>query len=448
MRKLCTTGRHTMCHKVDRRRLVAPLVIGGMLLAACSDDGSDASPETTADQTVPEQTSPDPTSSGGSVPGATDPNLDPGTGSLPADDDSDNELEEVTPLVANVLATPRPVRGDDDLTHLAYELFVVNPTSSMMTVDQVEVLGPDGEVIGQLAGEELASNIVLVGSQESVGPAGTFFIFMDHQLPAGDDVPESISHRFTFTLTPDEGEPTDATVVSGAAEVDVQEAVVVGPPLRGANWVVAGGCCFPADYHRKAVLPVNGQFHAPERYAIDFIQLNDQGTLYDGPEDELSSFGYYGAEIMSVADGAVVRVQDDLPEQVPGGFAPGATAASAGGNFVVVDIGDGHYAFYAHLQPGSLTVAEGDEVTKGQVLGLLGNTGNSDGPHLHFHVMDGPGPLSSNGLPYRFESFDVQGTLTNTADLQTGVEAVLDDTLTGSFTDVLPLDNQLITFPE
>ena len=57
----------------------------------------------------------------------------------------------------------------------------------MMTVDQVEVLGPDGEVIGQLAGEELASNIVLVGSQESVGPAGTFFIFMDHQLPAGDD---------------------------------------------------------------------------------------------------------------------------------------------------------------------------------------------------------------------------------------------------------------------
>ena len=145
----------------------------------------------------------------------------------------------------------------------------------------------------------------------------------------------------------------------------------------------------------------------------------------------------------------MVRTKTHLPEQVPGRVRlPGATAASAGGNFVVVDIGDGHYAFYAHLQPGSPTVAEGDEVTKGQVLGLLGNTGNSDGPHLHFHVMDGPGPLSSNGLPYRFESFDVQGTFTNTADLQTGVEAVLDDTLTGSFTDVLPLDNQLITFPK
>ena len=411
-----------------------------MLLAACNA-GADSSPETPADQT-----SQAPPSSGASVPEATDPNLDPATGSLPAGDDPGSELEEVTPLVANVLATPRPVRGDDGQTHLAYELFVVNPTSSIMTVTRVEVLGPDGKVIGELAGDELENNIVLVGGQEAVGPAGTFFIFMDLRSPSGEEVPESISHRFTFTLTPDEGEPTSATVASGAAEVDVREAIVIGPPLRGANWVVAGGCCFPADYHRTAVLPVNGQFHAPERSAIDFIQLNDQGTLYDGPE--LSSFGYYGAEILSVADGTVVRILDGLEEQIPGGFAPGATAASAGGNFVVVDIGDGHYAFYAHLQAGSLTVAEGDEVTKGQVLGLLGNTGNSDGPHLHFHVMDGPGPLSSNGLPYEFESFEVQGTVINTADLPTGVEAEIDDTLAGSFTDVLALDNQLITFPE
>lgn len=54
---------------------------------------------------------------------------------------------------------------------------------------------------------------------------------------------------------------------------------------------------------------------------------------------------------MSVADGTVVRIQDDLPEQTPGAFAPGATAESAGGNYVVVDIGEGRYAFYAHLQP-------------------------------------------------------------------------------------------------
>jgi murein DD-endopeptidase MepM/ murein hydrolase activator NlpD len=47
-----------------------------------------------------------------------------------------------------------------------------------------------------------------------------------------------------------------------------------------------------------------------------------------------------------------------------------------------------------------MTVGKGDRVRKRQLLGLLGNTGNSDGPHLHFHIMDGPSPLQPNGLPF------------------------------------------------
>ena len=46
------------------------------------------------------------------------------------------------------------------------------------------------------------------------------------------------------------------------------------------------------------------------------------------------------------------------------------------------------------MQPGSLKVKVGDTVKTGQVLGLLGNSGNTDSPHLHFHVMDGPSPLA------------------------------------------------------
>jgi murein DD-endopeptidase MepM/ murein hydrolase activator NlpD len=66
----------------------------------------------------------------------------------------------------------------------------------------------------------------------------------------------------------------------------------------------------------------------------------------------------------------------------------------------VLDLGGGTYAFYAHLQPGSLRVKNGDRVTRGRVLGLLGNSGNSTEPHLHFHVSDGMSPLGSEGLPY------------------------------------------------
>src|SRR5262249_14868499 len=68
-----------------------------------------------------------------------------------------------------------------------------------------------------------------------------------------------------------------------------------------------------------------------------------------------------------------------------------------------------------HMQPGSLRVRAGDRVRRGQVLGLVGNTGNSVAPHLHFHVMDGPSALDSNGLPYEIDAFTVTGHTPGTA---------------------------------
>jgi murein DD-endopeptidase MepM/ murein hydrolase activator NlpD len=82
---------------------------------------------------------------------------------------------------------------------------------------------------------------------------------------------------------------------------------------------------------------------------------------------------------------------------------------TVGGNHVILDLGGGHYAFYAHLQPGSLRVKQGDKVKKGQVLGLVGNSGNSTEPHLHFHISNSNSPLGSEGLPYALQSFEVEG---------------------------------------
>jgi hypothetical protein len=427
---------------------IAGVLVAVVVVAACSDDAPDDAPAATAAAETPAATAAAATSADV---GTTEQNLDPGSGSVPGSPDAADAdvVEEVTPLVAEVLAPPRQVLGDDGLIHLAYELFATNSASSTMTIDRLEVLGADGEPVGELTGRSLQAAVKFITDQEEIGPAQFFRVFLDQTFPQDAELPESLAHRFTITLTPsDGGEPTSMPVVTGVTAVDTVDAVVVAAPLRGPGWVVSGGCCFPADYHRTATLPVNGEFHAPERYAIDFVQVDGDGVLFEGAADDLANWGYFGAEVLSVADGTVVRTQDELPEQTPGSFAPGATVSSAGGNFVVVDIGDGNYAFYAHLQPGSLTVEVGDEVAAGDVLGLLGNTGNSDGPHLHFHVMDGPGPLSSNGRPFRFERFDLQGTVTNTVDLLTGVAAEVDDTATGSFEDVMPLNNQLIDFPD
>ena len=70
----------------------------------------------------------------------------------------------------------------------------------------------------------------------------------------------------------------------------------------------------------------------------------------------------------------------------------------------MLDIG-GSYVLYAHMQPGSVTVKPGDIVTRGEILGRVGNSGNSQAPHLHLHVTDGPLPMASNGLPYVFDAF-------------------------------------------
>jgi murein DD-endopeptidase MepM/ murein hydrolase activator NlpD len=175
------------------------------------------------------------------------------------------------------------------------------------------------------------------------------------------------------------------------------------------------------------------------------VQLNDNKMLYSGPQDQLSS---YGTEIHSVADGIVVRIADNLPKQVPGKLPEGATIQMAAGNHVVVDIGEGRYAFYAHMQPGSLKVKVGDKVVTGQVLGVLGNSGNTDAPHLHFHVMDGPSPLLSNGLPYVFTSFEGQGVLRDEKPLFTGGEVNIDKSaLAGPHKNQLPLNDEVVSFP-
>ncbi len=120
---------------------------------------------------------------------------------------------------------------------------------------------------------------------------------------------------------------------------------------------------------------------------------------------------------------------------------------TAGGNYVVVNIGHGRYTFYAHMQPGSLKVKVGDTVKTGQVLGLLGNTGNTDGAHLHFHIMDGPSPLLSNGLPFVFTKFTGEGVVTDGNALQKFEVTPVDTTaLTGTHTKEMPINLQVVAF--
>jgi hypothetical protein len=275
---------------------------------------------------------------------------------------------------------------------------------------------------------------------------------MDVPLPGSATPPRSLAHRITMSLTAPNEAPTSSTITGVPVEVDPRTAVVVAPPLRGDGWVVGNGCCATISAHRGATLSIDGTVHAPEWFAIDFVQLDLQGRLYTGDPAQTASFPFFGAEIYAAAGGRVVEVVDGLPENVPGQLPPDATVQTAGGNYIVVDIGEGRFAFYAHRQPGSPRVKAGDTVETGQVLGLLGNTGNSDAPHLHFHVMDGPSPLQSDGLPFRFTAFEGQGRVTDLRALSSPFPATAPvvpvdrAALAGAHAEQFPLDLQIVRF--
>ena len=108
-----------------------------------------------------------------------------------------------------------------------------------------------------------------------------------------------------------------------------------------------------------------------------------------------------------MTDGEIVGTIDEFEDQRP--FKEGKDMRYPGGNCITLKMDNGYYAFYAHVKPGSLKVKTGDKVKRGQVIGLLGNSGHSFEPHLHFHVTDKPEILAGNGIPYVIDSFKLLG---------------------------------------
>lgn len=324
----------------------------------------------------------------------------------------------VTPVLVDVVAEPVPVPATDGKVHLAYELLLTNTSPEPVTVDSIAVLGPAGPLL-QLSGAGLAYWTRTMGtriSSNDLAPGQRSIVWLDVKLDAGGAAPQQLSHRVVVKVPKPMPPLVPPVVTENVAPVTVSDhkPVVLDPPLRGSGWLDANGCCDMTP-HRMALNPIDGKLWAAERFAIDYEQLRADGQLFSGDRAKTDSYLYFGSDVHAVADGPVVAVLDGLPEQVPGVDPTGLTLAQYGGNHVVQDIGNGNFAFYAHLKTGSVKVKPGDRLTTGQVLGNVGNTGNSSAPHLHFHVMSAPDPLRADGLPFVFRSFRLTDRLANMA---------------------------------
>ena len=359
-----------------------------------------------------------------------------------------------TPIVMQPVYPPSALTGSDGHRHLAYEVLLTNgsprPASiTGLTVRAGASKGPALQVLDASAVTAIMAPFLdLSGTRSNSLPSySTAELVLDTTIPTSEPTPSMLSLTLSATFQPPP--PGQAPAVSifpdsvtehlPAIAVSRDRPVMVSEPLAGGDWLDKNGCC-TLNAHRAALFGAAGRPVSGERYGIDFERVDSQFNLFrpGSPPTLATNYGY-GADLLAVASGTVVAVQDGLPDQPPVATPAGLTLNELGGNSVVVRIHLGVYAFYGHIPPGKVNVHVGERVHTGQVIGELGNSGNSNHPHLHFQLMDGPSPLTSQGLPFEFPSFTLLAYQRGNDAVSLQPAPVLHH--------AYPLDNTVIGFP-
>jgi murein DD-endopeptidase MepM/ murein hydrolase activator NlpD len=324
---------------------------------------------------------------------------------------------QLTAIVVSAIGGPIGVPGSDGLEHIEYDLVVTNIFSAPVRLTAIEVIGPDGNPLLSLAGDDLvAATQPLLGLTplQEIPASGTAAVLIDVAVPR-DEVPQRLTHRMTYTLpagAPGASQIESLTVDGPGLVVDNRAPVVIAPPVHGPGWLNAFSCCDASSIHRGVRAAADGaRIVKSETFAIDWILLQD-GRFFEGDGTRNEQWFAYGADVTAVAPGTVVSARDGLADGTPKSLpTTGQNPGDGAGNHVIVQIEPGVWAFYAHLQMGSVAVEIGDQVVTGQSIGRLGNSGNSIGPHLHFGLIDGVNPLTANSVPMALDSYELTGSV-------------------------------------
>jgi hypothetical protein len=377
---------------------------------------------------------------------------------------------QFTPVFASTLTTPEPVRGSDGRIHLAYELLLTNATAFSVRISQVEVLDASTHrALLSLTGTALRGEFTPIGApsgdEGTDDPGGssrattmpssaTWVVWLDVSLAARSAVPRHLEHRVTGEIILSGGAPpVSFSDVVEPVDTSRNHATVLSPPVKGGIWYMSEGCCSDNTHHRRGLAPINGQLSVPQRFAIDFFMLNDRMQAWAGDPSKLTSYFSYRQPVIAAAPGIVVDSQDGLPNSTALPKPPKTPPIDQTvGNHVTVQIGPGLYVLYAHLDPGSVKVRIGQRVHTGQLLGLIGTSGNSTTPHLHFEVMTTPEFFPTDSVPYVFSQFRLLGRVPtriwddNLGLQPTGTLPFVPARPAALHRDELPLDRTVVRF--
>jgi murein DD-endopeptidase len=316
---------------------------------------------------------------------------------------------------------PIPVVTEDHVA-LIYELHLTNFSTETLIVRRLQVINPDsGKTIASFDGPDLANRFALVGdpafaetklSDPVVRPGQRAIVFMELGVDTAA-VPKRLQHEIDYTATRDS--PTDALQTSIVA-VNFIEPVVLGPPFRGGIWAAVHAPSWPRG-HRRTTYTLSGKVRIPGRYAVDWVGLDEDGRTTHGDPDRPEEAMGYGTSVLAGAEADVSSVRDGAAESVSISKNPRHALGYGAGNYVALNLGSGRYVFYEHLRTGSICVRAGEHIHRGQVIGALGFSGDTTGPHLHMHVAEGADPLEAEGLPFVLDHYVKIGRYDDMGDL-------------------------------
>jgi murein DD-endopeptidase len=319
---------------------------------------------------------------------------------------------------------PAAVVRVEGASYLVHELWVTNLGFSAATLDEVSVL--DGaRTIVRYQQSDLLSRIGRPGLPRT-HPTPLLFepnqpgvVYFWIRLDAGAAIPSHLRHRVSLSGKDGSG----AGVFDGGSTTvtppDVVE--VLDAPLRGDRWVAVYDPLLVGG-HRTAVYTIDGRSRIPGRFAIDWIRVPPDGRVHTDATARPPDWNGFGAEVLAVKDSQVAIAVDGRPDADQHGKPRETiTRDNAAGNYIALDLGNGRFAFYEHLQQGSVRVQVGQRVARGEAIARVGSSGSvSSGPHLHFHVSDTPAPLGAEGLPFVLRRFQVRGAFVSIASFAKG----------------------------
>jgi hypothetical protein len=168
--------------------------------------------------------------------------------------------------------------------------------------------------------------------------------------------------------------------------------IIIELPFEG-TWIASGAGGSGITNHHDRI--------ESQKYAIDIVKFGDNNRLFENEGIKNEDSYTFGAKVISPVNGKIVFALDTLPD------VKNTDKDKLAGNHIIIQFQDTLFVALAHLKQNSIQVKQGDIVGIGQELALVGNSGNTDFPHLHIHIQDTEtyDITTSKTFPIRFRTY-------------------------------------------